>query len=191
MDLAMAEKILDDSFRFTTADTHRVIRFLNLPKNSKILDVGTGVGNLAITLAVNGYRVITGEPEDDDSAYAKRDWLGNARKVGLDHRIEFKPFDAKAIPFADGTFDAIFSLGTLHHVEENDRAAVLAAFARAIRANGIICFFEPNPTAMEIIRERDGSHPDAANPDDYVQDLDLTSQIVTGVHFDAFLYRKA
>ena len=36
--------------------------------------VGTGKGNVAVSLALHGYRVLTGEPEEDDSEYAKQEW---------------------------------------------------------------------------------------------------------------------
>lgn len=36
-----------------------------LDMDSKILDVGTGFGIMAIILALNGYDVLTGEPEED------------------------------------------------------------------------------------------------------------------------------
>ena len=36
---------------------------LNLPKNSKVLDVGTGWGTMSIILAFHGFKVITGEPD--------------------------------------------------------------------------------------------------------------------------------
>ncbi|MFW9873489.1 MAG: rRNA adenine N-6-methyltransferase family protein, partial [Candidatus Thorarchaeota archaeon] len=40
-----------------------VVIKLNISKTSKVLDIGTGWGTMAITLALHGYRVITGEPE--------------------------------------------------------------------------------------------------------------------------------
>ncbi len=39
------------------------INNLNLDKNSKIFDIGTGLGAMVILLALNGFDVLTGEPE--------------------------------------------------------------------------------------------------------------------------------
>ena len=190
MDITNAKEILGEKYSFSAVDTNQVIQELKVPKNAKILDVGTGMGSLAITLALNGYRVLTGEPRDDDSIYAKQNWQDNAKKVNVDHLIEFKAFDAKDIPYDDSSFDAIFSLGTFHHIDESNRIKVLQEFIRTTKFNAIICFFEPNQKAIKMMRESDASHPDAADPNEYIQGLNLTSRKIEGSNFDAFVFQK-
>jgi ubiquinone/menaquinone biosynthesis C-methylase UbiE len=190
MDITRAMEILGQRFSFSAVDTDKVIQALKLPQDANILDVGTGLGNLAITLALNGYKVVTGEPEHDETIYAKQDWHKNATKVKVDHLIEFQSFDAIKMPFDDHLFDAVFSLGTFHHIEEASRVKVLSEFLRTTTSSGLICLFEPNPKAISIIRERDPSHPEAADPVDYIQTFDLAPRIISGVHFDAFVLQK-
>ncbi|HKI49597.1 MAG TPA: class I SAM-dependent methyltransferase, partial [Desulfobacteria bacterium] len=86
--------------------------------------------------------------------------------------------------------DAIFSLGTFHHIDEAERTKVLQEFILKTKSNGIICFFEPNQKAVTMIRKRDAAHPDAADPTLYIRGLNLTSRKIAGLNFDAFVFQK-
>ena len=94
------------------------IKKLNLDKNSKILDIGTGIGAMCILLAINGFNVLTGEPKeyserDENDHYLNKnhhnhefewewsDWRESAKIIGVENIIEFRHFTAENLPFSN------------------------------------------------------------------------------------------
>ena len=190
MNIEKAKEILGDRFSFTADDTNNVIKDLPLPKFAKVLDVGTGIGNMAIMLALHGCQVTTGEPDHDDTIYAKQDWITNAKKVHVDQLIHFEPIDAAQMQFENNYFDGIFFLGSLHHIEEEQRRRVLEECTRTSTPQAPTCFFEPNKNLMPILLKNDPTHPNAADPTHYVDGLHLSCRQIPGIFFDAFIFQK-
>ncbi len=176
MDIEKLKEMLGNEFAFTYDSINPVIQDLKLNKKAKILDIGTGKGNMAITLAINKYNVITGEPEEDESKYAKQNWLESAKKAKVEHLITYTPFNAEKMPFEDSSFDAVFILGTLHHID--NKKATLKECKRIIKLGGIICISEPSREAIIFIREKMfPDHPDSVDPRKYAQDLHLSVEL--------------
>lgn len=97
-----------------------------------ILDVGCGVGSLDRLLAhrlgpANTITAIDVNP----FLLGEAELLATAE--GLDQSIRFAPGSAEALPFADGTFDCIFSVTVL---EECDADRALAEMVRVARPGG-------------------------------------------------------
>jgi len=188
MDAKHIAEIFDAEFAFILKFFDKVVKELDIRKDAKILDIGTGEGRMAIALSLNGYKVLTGEPESDVSEYAKREWLDNAKKVEVDHLITFKHINAEEMPFEDEFFDAVFIQGTLHHI--NDKASAFKESVRVLKKRGILSIIEPTPVAIKKIKRRIPSHPDAVDPREFAKKYPLSVDIIEGAVFDAFIFRK-
>ncbi len=98
---------------------------------ARMLDVGCGSGALDRMLATLQPTVRI------EAADLNPFFLGEARalatKDGLDERIDFIEASATDLPFADGTFDCVFSVTVL---EECDADRAIAEMARVVKPGG-------------------------------------------------------
>ena len=189
MNISEVKELLGFEFGFIFDNVNPILQELEIDKNAKILNVGTGENKMAITLALSDYKVLTGELESDESEYAKRNWFESAKKAEVDHLITYTPFNAEKMPFEDNSFDVIFISGTLHHI--GDRQATFNESVRVVKKNGIICIFEPNNQAIVTIRSKKfPDHPDAVDPKDYNIVLKLPVEIKKTSFYDAYIFQK-
>jgi len=161
-----------------------ILTSLHIPHESKILDIGTGRGNMAIFLALLGHEVVTGEPEGDKWA----DWQSLAQKAGVMEKITFHPFRAEALPFESHSFSHIFLLGAFHHISQKTQA--LAEMLRVLTPDGVCIIFEYTPAGIELIRKRFPGHPSAEDPRDFVADLPFTHRVVESETLNAYILTK-
>jgi SAM-dependent methyltransferase len=107
-----------------------VARFLT--ESSDVADVGGGFGHYAKWLAADSHRVELVDPVPLH-VEAARERAGDPARFGV------QLGDARALPFADGSFDAVLLLGPLYHLgEAGDRAQALREAARICRGGGVI-----------------------------------------------------
>jgi ubiquinone/menaquinone biosynthesis C-methylase UbiE len=182
--LKTATSLLDDKFQINAEFIDGVIESIDLNKDDKVLDIGTGHGVMSIILALNGYRVITGEPADDHFA----DWQSRVKKVNLEHLIEFQPLNAEALPFEDSSFPGIFMYNSLHHVPLKTTA--IQECRRVIKPNGIVCIIEFNDKGVEMLRKYRPGHPDAVDPRDHIKEDNIKFKWRKGYYADAFIFKK-
>jgi ubiquinone/menaquinone biosynthesis C-methylase UbiE len=67
--------------------------------------------------------------------------LEAARRVHAGRNLTFVQGDATRLPLADASFDTVFMLGGIHHV--NDRASLFREVARILKPGGRFYFREP------------------------------------------------
>lgn len=184
MDLNEVKKILGDEFSNNADFIYDVVYKLNLDKKSKILDIGTGRGVMAIILAIQGYHVITGEPEGHHWA----DWQTSAEKVGVRDLIEFENFNAEDLVFNDKEFDVIFVFGSFHHIQT--RKDAMKEFIRVLKDSGRLIILEFTPEGILELRKRFPSHPDAVSPHEYAVGLNIDEKVIEGGAINAYIYEK-
>ncbi len=184
MDFSKAKGILGDEFGRDADFLSSVVSKLKLVKNSKVLDVGTGRGHMAILLALHGYQVITGEPEGVNWG----DWNTPAKKVNVEDMITFTPFNAEKMPFESTSFDAIFLYATFHHI--SNKMLALSEFLRVMKPKGTLIIIELTDEGVEVVRKRWRGHPDAVDPRAYTKDLAFEVKVIESKYLNAYIYSK-
>jgi ubiquinone/menaquinone biosynthesis C-methylase UbiE len=97
---------------------------------------GAGVGAEVIAEQFGAQKVIAADIDPEQIERAKKDL-----KQELIEKIEFKVEDAMALAETDETFDAVFSFGVLHHMEDWRKA--VKEISRVLKSGGEFFFEEP------------------------------------------------
>lgn len=97
---------------------------------ARVLDVGCGGGFLSNYLAGKGF--------DVSGLDASPHSLAIAHAHDPTKRVNYRHGDALALPYPDGSFDAVCAMDFLEHVEEPDR--VVRECARVLRRGGLFFF---------------------------------------------------
>jgi SAM-dependent methyltransferase len=135
----------NDLDKLTTADLATVDEFhirgrkatlelaapMNLNSDSHVLDIGSGLGGPARTVAETYGCRVTGIDLTQafcDAANTMSDW------VGLAKRVSFKQGDATNLPFADKQFDAAMTIHVAMNIANKDK--MYAEARRVIKSGG-------------------------------------------------------
>ena len=109
-----------------------------LPEGGTCLDVGCGSGALSIAVARrNPHGRVVGVDlwGPEYASYSQGLCEANARAEGVDN-ASFAPADARRLPFADETFDAVTSNYVYHNIMGSDKQGLLRETLRTLRKGG-------------------------------------------------------
>ena len=106
------------------------------PGRTRVLDVGTGSGDLP--RAVAAWLRARGTEPRITAVDLHAGTLAVARERTAPADADFARADGLALPFPDGTFDLALLSMTLHHMEGRDRAAILRELARVARGGRVM-----------------------------------------------------
>lgn len=103
-----------------------------LPNTGKLLDLGAGQGQDSRFFAQHGLEVTSTDLTPRPLELSKQ----LASKEGLN--ITFKEVDvAKKLPFADATFDVVYSHMALHYFDEKTTQTMFSEISRVLKPGGI------------------------------------------------------
>jgi SAM-dependent methyltransferase len=107
-----------------------LIRFGGLADGERVLDVGCGTGSLTFALAAAAdlAGVVGVDPVEG--------FVAAARARNADPRLVFDLGDARALPYADASFDCAYASLVLHFVP--DAARAVAEMRRVVRPGGTV-----------------------------------------------------
>ncbi len=111
--------------------------------NRRILDAGSGTGNLSIKLRKAGARVVSIDfSEKAIRQHLHKDPLANVQQLSLE----------EALPFPDNSFDTIVCMSVLFALSGPGRKLALAEFYRTLAPGGILIITAKKPNQSNLKR---------------------------------------
>ncbi|GAB1481845.1 bifunctional 3-demethylubiquinone 3-O-methyltransferase/2-octaprenyl-6-hydroxy phenol methylase [Treponema sp.] len=148
--------------RFAYTIKHLIQRNVEY-RGMKVLDIGCGGGFLTEEIAKFGMDAYGIDPSGPSLAAARR----HAEAMNLD--VEYLEGFGERLPFADASFDMVFCLDVLEHVQ--DYRAIVKEVSRVLKPGGLFFFETINKTLLSfciVIL--------------FMQEFPLTRLIPQGVH---------
>ncbi len=145
--IAITGDSVDD---FARIKAELVARALPIADGIRMLDFGcgTGLSTRALSAAFPRRAQLVGiDPSVESIAVA-------TQRAGDD--AQYEVLDGNALPFADGSFDVVFTACVFHHIDRREHPHWLAELRRVLTAAGSLFLFEHNPhnpLTRRVVRE--------------------------------------
>ncbi len=111
------------------------IRLAEIQPGQRVLDVACGTGRATLDLAK-----AVGVAGRVDALDLSEDMLAQARakleRAGLDGRVEFKPGNARSLPYPDATFDLLYNGYMFDLIPIDGFLPILQEFLRVLKPGG-------------------------------------------------------
>jgi ubiquinone/menaquinone biosynthesis C-methylase UbiE len=119
--------------------TDELIALLSLDKSTKVLEIGSGTGITAISLAKKYGCNIIGI-DINNELVNKANYA--AINTGVSHLVSFKVGDARHLDFKDEQFDIVFSQAILVLIDDNEKQLAIREVKRVLNNGGISAWSE-------------------------------------------------
>ncbi len=149
----LKRKALYQSFGYDVDSERNFVLEQAKPIHGKILEAGTGKGHFALALAKAGYSFVTFDISQEEQRFARL----SLTHFGLEHFADFHIENGEHTSFASGSFDVIFSVNVLHHLQNPYR--FFDEMLRLLSSRGKIILADFTPEGfcvMERIHRCDG-----------------------------------
>ena len=137
-------------------------------KNSKILEIGVGTGNLASKFLNSNYDIVGIDQSREMLSVAKEKYPSLKVRLG-----EFLK-----IPYDNKSFDIIISTYAFHHLNEREKCIAIEEMIRALKDNGVIIIgdlmFESKDSEEKILKNLSQKQIEIIK-DEYYSYIDLLS----------------
>ena len=146
--------VVNSPFRapFARQEVRLFRRLAAIEPGLTLLEIGCGAGvtTEAIAQELKPSRLSAFDFSDEQVARARR-------RIGDSNAIDIRQADATALPYADGSFDAVLEIGILHHIPTWRRA--IPEVVRVLKPRGVFSFAEPTKGRLTRGMYRVFPHP--------------------------------
>jgi SAM-dependent methyltransferase len=108
--------------------------------SGRVLDLGAGSGRSSLMVLLARPRITLVALDNFSATYIRdngpQKLLANFRAAGVEQRATVQTADMRALPFPDGSFDAIVSAYAIDHLDRDGRRKTLHEAARVVRPRG-------------------------------------------------------